>query len=639
MTIIMPARGLSTHLYASMTSTHTQESSIMQHKWAQIDLARQMESIPFIKSFISLLADAGYNGLMLYLEDRIRTKSYPYPPDSECYTESQIRDLVAFAQTRGIELIPALEVLGHAERFLRFPQLQPLAELQGDMKGYFGTNNKSTFCPTNPDFLVFMENYIREVAALFPSPFFHAGLDEFFDFCLCPRCRKVAPDFKGQEALFSKHVKWTRDILASLNKKMIMWSDMFEGYPDALSMLPKDVIMLDWQYQPDVRFYLGHLYDCTVENRFNINKCNGLTTFIGPVDWQLCNINSFLQYASSHDVAGCLVTSWEKKDSFMYRNFPNFVCAGFLMNGKSPEDAFNAMMLQLFGTNDACLAAAIRITANAEYRGLCSIFSDALFLSRSFRGLPYSENAAEQAAFNILAEREHIVKSPLGKLVIRDIMDALRARCLAFNMRIIAHNALDGRAYDKGAFLDCINQLDSMMDTLAERWRELRPGIADNFYETHKQSLLKRLTDIAQSLSGSFCKLRFCLPDGYGVEHQRVSVRSSADATWHQLADAVFKQEDLNVALYERFIPCPITDDIDAIRIEAYGMGGIGVAWAEVNGKTPAAILDVKGFVSTPEHILRNNVNFAWFGSQSTHEDFFNSNRAKIVNSVTLLLQ
>ena len=45
-------------------------------RWAQLDVARQMESVGFIKDFISLLADSGYNGLLLYLEDRIKTRSY-----------------------------------------------------------------------------------------------------------------------------------------------------------------------------------------------------------------------------------------------------------------------------------------------------------------------------------------------------------------------------------------------------------------------------------------------------------------------------------------------------------------------------------------------------------------------------------
>lgn len=62
-----------------------------QLRLAQLDLARQMETLPYIRDFIDFAARCGYNGVMLYLEDRIKTKSYPFPKDHECYTEEDIR--------------------------------------------------------------------------------------------------------------------------------------------------------------------------------------------------------------------------------------------------------------------------------------------------------------------------------------------------------------------------------------------------------------------------------------------------------------------------------------------------------------------------------------------------------------------
>lgn len=114
-------------------------------RWAQLDVARQMESVGFIKDFISLLADSGYNGLLLYLEDRIKTRSYQLPADNEVYTADKIGDIVEFAADHGIEVIPCVATLGHAERFLRHPELSHLAELQGEMKGRFGVSKNRLF--------------------------------------------------------------------------------------------------------------------------------------------------------------------------------------------------------------------------------------------------------------------------------------------------------------------------------------------------------------------------------------------------------------------------------------------------------------------------------------------------------------
>ena len=161
----------------------------MSIKWIQLDLARQMETIDTIENFIKIMAEAGYNGILLYLEDRIRTASYPYPKDNECYTEEQMRQLVDYAAKLGVEIVPCVATLGHAERFLRHPELAHLSEVRDGIKERFGGNRKDEFCPTEPEFYPFMERYLTEVAALFPSKYFHAGLDEFFNYCLCPRCK------------------------------------------------------------------------------------------------------------------------------------------------------------------------------------------------------------------------------------------------------------------------------------------------------------------------------------------------------------------------------------------------------------------------------------------------------------------
>ena len=127
-------------------------------RWAQLDVARQMETVEFIEKFIVLLADSGYNGLLLYLEDRIKTASYQLPADNEVYTADDIKRIVKFAAEHNVEVVPCVATLGHAERFLRHKELEHLAELQGDMIGRFGGTRKLSFCVTHPDFYDFFRH-------------------------------------------------------------------------------------------------------------------------------------------------------------------------------------------------------------------------------------------------------------------------------------------------------------------------------------------------------------------------------------------------------------------------------------------------------------------------------------------------
>ena len=146
----------------------------------QMDLARQPETVVFIKSSIDFFHQCGYNYLVLYLEGRIRTKSFHSLPENESYSPDEIRDIVGYAQKYGIETIPVVSVFGHADLFLEQPENESCAELRGGIRGRFGTYNH-VFCPTQPETLNFIERYLTEVAELFPSRYFHVGFDEAWE--------------------------------------------------------------------------------------------------------------------------------------------------------------------------------------------------------------------------------------------------------------------------------------------------------------------------------------------------------------------------------------------------------------------------------------------------------------------------
>jgi len=609
----------------------------MLYKWAQLDLARQMETMEFIKEFMGTMAKAGYNGILLYLEDRIRTASYPYPADDECYTPEQVKELLAYAETLHIEIVPCVATLGHAERFLAHPELEHLSELQGDMKGRFGWTKKQTFCPTHPDFYPFLTKYLQEVAALFPTKFFHAGLDEFWDYCLCDRCKAAAPDYQAQEALFVKHVQIVDDCLKSCGKRMMMWSDMFEYYPEAQEKIPRDIIMCDWQYQEDVREYVHHLFDVKVEDRLALNEKLGFESFLAPVDMLYRNAESYLDYAENRKFTGCILTSWEKSDTFLYRTIPTYCYAGYLMSGLAPEEATNAMMEQLFGTQDTILTSAITLALEeGPWRHFASISNTMLF-SRDFQGMPYKDFEADFSARRIIQAQAKVVKTPLGERIIQDLLAALEEKCISHELKRYFHAVLDGHQANEQRFQALRKQFVQYLALSEEHWKLWRPTIQGNYFTVHREALLKQLDEAHKTLvSSKFVKLRCCVPDGYTVEHIRTSLKFDKVDQWVQIADSIYKPQELRSDLCEAFIPYQSEKAPVAIKLEAYGMGGVGICFVQTEGFVPKTITEVSGIVQTPEHLLHNNVNFAWFGSQSTAEAYFNQKMADQVHSVIL---
>ncbi len=613
-------------------------------RWAQLDVARQMETIDFIEKFIVLLADSGYNGLLLYLEDRVRTASYQLPGAGECYTEDEIRHLVEFAAGRGIEIVPCVATLGHAERFLRHPELEPLAELQGDMVGRFEGKNKLTFCISHPDFYDFIGRYLKEVAALFPSHWFHVGLDEFWDYNLCPRCKKIMPTRAAEQEQFLRHILAIREIMAGQGKRIMMWSDMFEFYPDVFKRVPADVVMVDWQYQRDVRNYQGHLLDVGIEDRIAVNSAWGHDTIVAPADRTLSNSESYFEYAAGRpQVIGGLLTSWEKSDTFLYRTLAVFVAAGYQMNGLDRDAAFAAMMKQFFGTDDAVLSAAVRETLNLGMLRHFEGLGAGRVCTRDYYGLKTAALESDHAMRVILDASRTKVTTELGKRALEDMIDALDDKILAGRANRIAQEIFDRgvTAARLKKFADFRRDYGKFLDRMEAQWNIYRPGIEPNVFTLRRDRVEKNLKELEDRLSsGSWIRVGCCLPDGFGVENVQVEYQTAG--TWHTAGSGVFKAADELTALFSRFIA--LDEDpgvpIEAVRLTAGGLGGIGVTFVEARsgGKlyVPAALQAAQGRVANPEYLLSDDTTFAWFGGQSTRSDYLDMHAAAQHHGATL---
>ena len=152
-----------------------------QIRAVQVDLARQMDSIPFLKGFIDFIAENHYNTLFLYLEWRIRTKTFDIGKN-EGYSAEELTELIDYAELRGINIIPGLATLGHAELLLRQKKFASYSELREGISGRFGNTFSPDMCPSLPETRRFLDSYLSDVAEIFTkSEYFHVGGDEVWD--------------------------------------------------------------------------------------------------------------------------------------------------------------------------------------------------------------------------------------------------------------------------------------------------------------------------------------------------------------------------------------------------------------------------------------------------------------------------
>ena len=94
----------------------------------QLDVARHLESVAYIRRFTDDAARLGFNTLVLYLEGRVRTPTFPFRPKDASYSLEDMAAVVGHARKAGLEVVPVVSTLGHAEQFLTCRELTHLTK-------------------------------------------------------------------------------------------------------------------------------------------------------------------------------------------------------------------------------------------------------------------------------------------------------------------------------------------------------------------------------------------------------------------------------------------------------------------------------------------------------------------------------
>jgi hexosaminidase len=219
-----------------------------------IDVGRHYMPVEVLKRNLDGMAAVKLNVLHLHLSDnqgfRVESKKFPklqeMGSDGLYYTQEQIRDLIAYARERGIRIVPEFDMPGHSTSwFVGYPKL-------ASGPGPFEIDRKwgvldPAMDPTQEYTYKFLNEFIGEMAKLFPDKFFHIGGDEVNGkaWDASPKIQefKRAHDLNTNEdlqAYFNKHLQ---EILGKHGKTMLGWDEILR--PD----LPKSIVIQSWRGQ------------------------------------------------------------------------------------------------------------------------------------------------------------------------------------------------------------------------------------------------------------------------------------------------------------------------------------------------------------------------------------------------------
>jgi len=231
-----------------------------KYRGMHLDVGRHFFSIDFIKKYIDLMARLKMNTFHWHLTEdqgwRIEIKKYPKlqeiaafrnetlighyndqphqfdgKPYGGFYTQEQIKEVVAYAKTRQITIIPEIEMPGHSQAAIAaYPELGCSGE-QVEVATKWGIFDE-VYCPKESTFK-FLKDVIDEVVALFPGKYIHIGGDEApkTNWKNCAHCQKLVKKegLKDEHGLQSYFIARMEKYINTKGKQIIGWDEILEG--------------------------------------------------------------------------------------------------------------------------------------------------------------------------------------------------------------------------------------------------------------------------------------------------------------------------------------------------------------------------------------------------------------------------
>jgi len=247
-------------------------------KWRgmHLDVSRHFFPLEFVKRYVDMIALHKMNVFHWHLSDdngwRLEIKRYPklteicaWRVDREhedwrkwspietgekstyggFYTQDEVRELVKYAASRQITVIPEIEMPGHSsEIFAAYPELSCKGDTLPVRPGSYWPN-EDIFCAGNDSVFVFLENILDEVVELFPARYIHIGGDEArkTHWKTCEKCqdRIKVEGLANEHELQSWFIQKMEKYILSKGKKLIGWDEILEGG------LAQDATVMSWR--------------------------------------------------------------------------------------------------------------------------------------------------------------------------------------------------------------------------------------------------------------------------------------------------------------------------------------------------------------------------------------------------------
>ena len=219
-----------------------------------LDVSRHWMPVEVVLRNLDAMAAVKLNVFHWHLSDdqgfRVESKRFPklqqFGSDGTFYSQAEIRQVVDYARDRGIRVIPEFDIPGHTTSwFVGYPELAsaPGPYMIERKWGIF----QPTMDPTREETYVFLDQFVAEMASLFPDKYFHIGGDEVEETQWKTSASiqefETNHQIKDSRALHAYFNQRLQQILQKYGKTMVGWDEVLDP------ALGRDLVIQSWRGQ------------------------------------------------------------------------------------------------------------------------------------------------------------------------------------------------------------------------------------------------------------------------------------------------------------------------------------------------------------------------------------------------------
>jgi hypothetical protein len=446
----------------------------------------KVPTLDTLKDLVTKLAHWKINELQLYIENVFTFKQHPeigrgYSP----FTPEEILSLQDHCRTHHVRLVGSLASFGHLEKTLSLPRYRHL----GEMPGFRGFAGGTTLCPGDPGSIRLIDELYCEFMPLFEADDFNACCDETWELGKGRSKRRAARIGTGR--VYLDFVLNIHRLCEKHGKRMNVWADMVLKYPELLADLPRDIVLLNWEYEHNG----AHIARTKEIARagFDLMVCPGTSSWLthgSRLGNSLANVTKFASQGRRHHAEGLLNTDWGDQG---HRNFLGISLRGFAhgaahaWHGKGVDNAqfTDNFCWHVFGQRTSRMAEALHLLGNTYVTCGCPCRNESLLYHALVEPLLHIkpperspidmmdetglQKIPNQLSARALWPTPQESMAPFERLALRELKLAARMDCLASRRALTAKALRTGKAVRNSE----LRRLSSQMHNMAEDFKVL----------------------------------------------------------------------------------------------------------------------------------------------------------------------